>query len=200
MFGLIVLVVVGLYLLISVGVVRWAISYAKKNGKSVKRWGWGAALGMYLLVFWDWIPTVAAHKHYCATEAGFWVYKTPEQWKKENPGVMETLVSNKGQVRDYVEDGDSYTRTGYMNQRFIYISKRDGHLLFNRWRTEAEIVDNKTKEVLAREIDFYTSHEAPKAGWNGWKMWLYSEHCSTFAHRDSGGMSPIANKLEGIEK
>jgi hypothetical protein len=51
MFGLIVLVVIGLYLLISVGVVRWAIGYARANGKSAKRWGLGAALGMYLLVF-----------------------------------------------------------------------------------------------------------------------------------------------------
>lgn len=200
MFGLIVLVVIGLYLLISVGVVRWAIGYARKNGKSAKRWGWGAALAMYLLVFWDWIPTVVAHKYYCSTEAGFWVYKTPEQWNKENPGVLDTLVSNKGQSHSRVGNADNYIDTDFINQRFNYVFKRDGHLLFNRWRTEAEIVDNKTKEVLAREIDFYTSHEKPKAGWNGWKFWLFREHCNSFAHRDSGGMSPIANKLEGIEK
>lgn len=197
MFGLIVLFAFGLYLLIFVLVVRGAISYARKKGKSTERWGWGAALGMYLLVFWDWIPTVVIHKYYCSTEAGFWVYKTVDQWKAENPGVLETLVSNKGQVRDYVEDGDSYIRTGYMNQRFVYVSKRDGRLLFNRWRKETEIVDGKTKEVLAREIDFYTSHEKPQAGWNGWKLWLYKERCSTYTHRDSGGISPIANELEG---
>jgi len=46
---------------------------------------------MYNLVFWDLIPTLAMHKYYCANEAGFWVYKTPEQWVKENPGVAKTL-------------------------------------------------------------------------------------------------------------
>jgi hypothetical protein len=197
MFGLMVLVVAGMYLLISVLVVRAAIGYARRNGKNPKRWAWSAALGMYLLVFWDWVPTVVAHKYYCSTEAGFWVYKTVDQWKAENPEVLETLVSNRGQVRDYVQDGDSYIRTGYMNQRFLYISKRNGRLLFNRWRKETEIVDGRTKEVLAREIDFYTSHEKPQAGWNGWKMWLYRERCGTYAHRDAGDISLIASELEG---
>jgi hypothetical protein len=39
-------------------VVSWAIRYARKNGKSAKRWGWGAAIVMYSIVFWDWIPTI----------------------------------------------------------------------------------------------------------------------------------------------
>jgi len=56
--GFVIVVVFGLYVLISIGVVAWAINYAKKHNKSAKRWGWGAALGMYLLIFWDWIPTV----------------------------------------------------------------------------------------------------------------------------------------------
>jgi len=95
MFGLAVLVVFGIYLLISFLVVRWSIGYARKNGKSVKKWGWGAALVMYLIPFWDWIPTVATHQFYCAKDAGFWVYKTLDQWKAENPGVMEGLVANE---------------------------------------------------------------------------------------------------------
>ncbi|MDZ4098121.1 MAG: hypothetical protein U1E13_05400 [Methylophilaceae bacterium] len=44
MFGLMVLIAFGLYLLISALVVRGAIGYARKNGKGTKRWGWGAAL------------------------------------------------------------------------------------------------------------------------------------------------------------
>ncbi|MGC2047702.1 MAG: hypothetical protein WA635_03735 [Gallionella sp.] len=77
--GFVVFVAMGLYLLISLGVVAWAASYAKKHGKSVKRWGWGAALVMYLIPFWDWIPTVAVHQYYCAKDSGFWVYKTLDQ-------------------------------------------------------------------------------------------------------------------------
>lgn len=200
MFGLMVLMAFGIYLVVSVIVIRRAIKYARQKGKSTKRYGWGAALAMYMLVFWDWIPTVVAHRYYCSTEAGFWVYKTVDQWKAENPGVLETLISNRGQVHDYVESGKSHIDTSLMNQRFVFIAKREGPLLFNRWRTEAEIVDDKTKEVLAKEIDFYTSHEPPKAGWNGWKFWLYRERCSTYSHRDEGGLTLIAQELGGEKK
>jgi hypothetical protein len=89
--GFVIVVVGTVYLLISVGVVAWAVSHAKKAGKNAKKWGWGAVLVMWLIPFWDWIPTVVVHQYYCATESGFWVYKTLDQWKKENPGVMETL-------------------------------------------------------------------------------------------------------------
>lgn len=92
MFGLAVLLVMLAYLLFSILVVRRSVRYAIDRGKSAKRWGWGAAIVIFLIPFWDWLPTVAIHQYFCATEAGFWTYKTPEQWKRENPGVMETLA------------------------------------------------------------------------------------------------------------
>ena len=168
MFGLIVLAIIGLYFLISIGVVRKAIAYARANGKSAKRWGWGAAIGMYLLVFWDWIPTVVAHKYYCSTEAGFWVYKTPEQWKKENPGVLEGLVANKVPVLISHEGNEnSWKDAEMLNQRIKIVSKRNGELFLHRWRWEGVWVDSKNNEILARYIDFYTSHERRQAGWSG---------------------------------
>lgn len=91
MFGLIVIVIAVAYLLLSIAIVKSARRHARNTGKNVKYWGWGAALVMWLIPFWDWLPTVAVHQYYCATEAGFWVYKTPEQWKLENPGVMDGL-------------------------------------------------------------------------------------------------------------
>ncbi len=91
MLGLVVLFVIGIYLAISALVVWLATRWAKKRGRRGWVWGGVAAFAMYNLVFWDLIPTLAMHKYYCATEAGFWVYKTPEQWVKENPGVAETL-------------------------------------------------------------------------------------------------------------
>jgi hypothetical protein len=158
MFGLAVLVVFGVYLIISFLVVRQAISHARKNGKSAKRWGWGAAFIMYSIVFWDWIPTVATHQYYCATEAGFWVYKTPEQWKKENPGVMEALVANKGAPSTRQGDMKNFTDTYFLNQRINKVVKKAGPLLFNRWRWEQQVIDAKTGEVLARNIDFSTGN------------------------------------------
>jgi hypothetical protein len=91
MLGLVVLLFISAYLLVSALVVWLAARWARQHNRRAWVWGGLAAFAMYNLVFWDWIPTVAMHKYYCATEAGFWVYKTPEQWAKENPGVRETL-------------------------------------------------------------------------------------------------------------
>ncbi len=81
-----------LYGWLSCGVVWLVMRWAKKRGRHPIRWGIVAGLIMYHLVFWDFLPTLIVYKYYCATKAGFWVYKTPEQWKAENPGVAETLT------------------------------------------------------------------------------------------------------------
>lgn len=175
--GLVIFAALGLYLLISIGVVAWAIWHAKKNGKSVKRWGWGAALVMYLIPFWDWIPTVAVHQYYCATESGFWVYKTLDQWKAENPGVMEALVANKGYPSSHEGDMANYTTTNFLNSRFNLTVKHQGPLFLHRWLREDTLIDTKTNETLARYVDFSTSHERRQAGWSGWKFWLDRRDC-----------------------
>ncbi|MFA7293635.1 MAG: hypothetical protein WC023_15455 [Rhodocyclaceae bacterium] len=175
--GIILAAILGLYLLVSLGVVIGAMVYARREGRSAKRWGWSAALVMYLIPFWDWIPTVAMHRYYCATEAGFWVYKTPEQWKKENPGVMQTLVANKGYPSSHEGDMADYTTTNFLNSRFNLVVKHRGPLLLHRWLREDTLIDTKTNEILARYVDFSTSQERRQAGWTGWKFWLDSRNC-----------------------
>jgi hypothetical protein len=168
--GLVVFGLIGLYLLISVAVVIGAIKYARKHGKSAIRWGWGAALVMYLLVFWDHIPTLIAHKYYCEKEAGFWVYKTLDQWKAENPGVAETLVATKG--------APSANGAYILNQRFNWAVKKNGPHPFARWRWEQEVVDSKTNEVLARYVDFSTGSGFIGGPPRLLKFWLQNDHCS----------------------
>lgn len=197
--GFVVFAVMGLYLLISIGVVKGAIAYAREKGKSAKRWGWGAALVMYLIPFWDWIPTVAMHQYYCANEAGFWVYKTPEQWEKENPGVLETLVANKGAPSTRQGDMVNYTDTYLLNSHFNWIVKHNGQFLLNRWRHEKEVVDVKTGLTLARYVDFSTSQEQRQAGWAGWKFWLDSRHCAG-GERNKGLMYSFEHNIRGAEK
>ncbi len=176
MFGLLVFLALGIYLLFAAYAVHKARSYARTHGKSSQRWGWGAALVAFLIPFWDWIPTVATHQYYCATQAGFWVYKTPEQWKAENPGEMEKLVSNKAQV-PVRSDGDENNRTDSysLNQRIGLLNSRRGPMLFNRWEVETALVDKKTNEILGRSRDFYTIHK-PDSG-DAWKFWLHVHGC-----------------------
>lgn len=196
--GLVILGALGLYLLISIGVVTGAIGFAKKNGGSAKRWGWGAALVMYLIPFWDWIPTVAMHKYYCATEAGFWVYKTPEQWMKENPGMMEMLTTQRVWPSNHVGDMTNYISTDVINQRFNYVFKKNGPFLFSLWRHEQTIVDSRTSQVLARQMDFSTGN-GNVGGEPELRFWMHSDHCS--GGRDQAiAFVKFVGQFKGAEK
>ena len=140
--GFVILMIIAAYLLISAGVVAGAITYARKRGKSAIRWGLSAALVMFLIPGWDWIPTVVAHKYYCEKEAGFWVYKTLDQWKAENPGIAETLVANKGGAArgETFDDGYGKTATYLLNDRFNWIvTQQDISGLLLIIRTEQQV-------------------------------------------------------------
>lgn len=178
MFGLLVFLALGIYLLFAAYAVHKARSYARTHGKSPQRWGWGAALVAFLIPFWDWIPTVATHQYYCATQAGFWVYKTPEQWRAENPGEMEKLVSNNAQV-PVRSDGDknNWTHIFELNQKFNEITAHGGPFALHRWTYTRMVIDKGTGEVMAKNIDFYTIHTRDG---DAWKFWLHTHGCPSF--------------------
>ena len=171
--GFVIFVAMGLYLLISIGVVLWAISHAKKNGKSAKRWGWGAALVMYMIPFWDWIPTVAMHQYYCAKDSGFWVYKTLDQWKAENPGVMETLhqTLQQNQMTPY---GD----VDILDERFVIETNRRQPISFLPTSiSERRFIDRKTGDILEKAVDVGSGVGNIATG-GGLKFWLNQKPCA----------------------
>ncbi len=185
MLGLAVLGVFLIYILLCVIVVMWAVKAARKRG--IKGWKWGvpAALFMYLIVFWDHIPTLIAHKYYCNKEAGFFVYKTLEQWKAENPGVAETLTAYGATINDLpVETIDAGTRNARnirkINNRFIKSSedKRiNGLLPITKWTYY--ITDTVTNLKIAENINFQRGYGNPMTvgGKGSWKFWLRSNSC-----------------------
>jgi hypothetical protein len=185
MIGLIVFGAALIYLLIAIVVVRLAIRFARSNGRSAKRWGCGAVLVMYLIPFWDWLPTVATHQYYCAKDAGFWVYKTPEQWAKENPGVMETLAANKDAPSKTVYSGNNYTSIYILNPRFNWVIEKTGPFSVQRHQWKQELIDSKSGEVLARYVDFSTGENKKYFGEPPIKFWLQSKHCTGGKRNDS---------------
>lgn len=172
MFGLMVFLALGVYLAVSVWVVWLSARWAKKRGRRSWVWGGVAAFIMYNLVFWDWIPTVATHQYYCAKESGFWVYKTLDQWKAENPGVMEGLVANEVSSQS-VFDGESYTSIDVLNQRFQWITEKQNlisYLPIYRW--QSQVVDAKNGKVIARWVDFSRGK-----GSDDLRFWLSAGSC-----------------------
>ncbi len=181
MFGLIILGALGIYFLVIIAVTWFAYYCAAKNGSSFGKRLLAAAVGfliIYLPVFWDHIPTIVVHNYYCEKEAGFWVYKTLDQWRAENPRVSESLVANKNDTSTRQGDMVNYIDTYFVNKRFNLIVKHNGKLFLNRWRHERQLIDISSNEVLARFVDFSTSQEQRQAGWSGWKIWLDYKFCS----------------------
>ena len=155
---------------------------------------------MYLIPFWDWMPTVPVHQYYCAKESGIWVYKTVDQWKAENPGVMETLAANEGVPS--MRDGDetNFTDTYVLNMRIVKVVQEHRiSSVLPIFGHEQDIVDKKNSEVLARYVDYSTSHERQAAGWSGWKFWLDARHCAG-GGRDQSLMRQFKNRFRGAEK
>jgi len=204
--GLVIFMVMGVYLLISLGVVAGAVVYAQKHGKRAWLWALAAAFVMYNLVFWDWIPTVVAHRYYCEKEAGFWVYKTLEQWKAENPGVMETLPaqSKTGSPTKYEQFDDEYgeTTTFLLNERFNWVvTQQDTFRLLPIIRMEQQVKDVKKNNVLARYVDFGTGNSVKnKVGPPGpLKFWLRNGHCNG-GDRNSSLMWQFTEQFYGSKK
>ena len=197
--GFAIIVALQCYVILSLGVIALTVRHAKKRGKSGIKWGLGAAFIMYNLVFWDWLPTVAVHKYLCATKSGFWVYKTLNQWKTENPGVLETLGVHRVPPHQFEGSEDHLKSTTVWNSRIKSIHIFDGPIFLHCWRREDVIVDTKTNEVLARYIDYSTSQKRRQAGWTGWKFWLASDNCRDC--RDKAiSFVKFLNDFKGVEK
>ena len=159
MMGLMVLGFFAVYLALSVWAVTAASGWAKANNKKPWLWGGLAAFVMYNLVFWDLIPTLIAHKYYCETQAGFWVYKTPEQWVKENLGV-ETLDSLKylETAKHTGEKGNS-SWTYQLNSGLI---RKSTEFSISSWlplyKQEETIAETDTNTILIRYVDFWAGY------------------------------------------
>lgn len=172
MTGIVVIPAVLLYLLLSIVVVRLAIRFARSSGRSAMRWGWGAVLGMYLIPFWDWLPTVATHQYYCAKDSGFWVYKTLDQWKAENPGIAHGLHFKLQASRT------SYGELYVLNERFsVEVRRKIPITILPTTITEERLVDVGNGNVLAKTIRVGSKIDPAVDGLRGYKFWLGSKSC-----------------------
>lgn len=166
MIGLMVLLALGIYLAISVGVVRWTVRWARRTGRGVKCWGFAAAFAMYMLVFWDHIPTLLLYKYYCATKAGFWVYKTPEQWKKENPGVAETMTWKELSPQFDDQDGARGLR---VNERFVWKEKSLNTAILPVRLYVESVLDVKTGAIMIKRVSVGAGYSG---GMEFLKFWM----------------------------
>ena len=160
MMGLMVLGFFAVYLALSVWAVKAASGWAKANNKKPWLWGGIAAFVMYNLIFWDLIPTLIAHKYYCETQAGFWVYKTPEQWVKENQKMKEGVEYKEQLTERKIEKYGTVEKvTALINQRSSIESVGINETMLPLLRIvkgEDTLTDTKDNFILLRNISFRT--------------------------------------------
>lgn len=181
MLGFGYLLLFGLYFLLARAAVRAMGKWAKNRNKSVNLWRTLVGIGMLSIVFWDVIPVYGLYSYQCATEGGFTVYKTIDEWKKENPGIAETLTPFNGR-----SSKDGNTTRYLLNQRFAW-----DRTISKQWyivhKKDEKIIDFKTGEVLAEYIDFYTNLKNPvvtqKVKLRDFKMWMKIDSCETVGKR-----------------
>lgn len=189
MMGLMVLGALAVYLLVSIWLIFGVLNWAAKNKRS-GWWGVLAAFVMYNLVFWDLIPTLVMHKYYCSTQAGFWVYKTPEQWKAENPELTtEDLVllgDSKNMLSDFHEfkplKSDPNKEVLMINQRIYQDNSYEKNItsFVPIHKSTTFFADIKNDQKLAEEITFGSGYGSPMTtgGILGLKGWLENSTCS----------------------
>jgi hypothetical protein len=171
--GFIILIGLVVYLIISLIVIYLGVRYARK--KSIPGWKGGvlAAIVMYLLMFWDFIPFHIAHQYYCATDGGFRLNKTLEEWKAENPEVAEKLVPYENPEYTKSDSKERYV----LNQRFawdIYTTKQ----FLNIRKRDERIVDMKSNKILAQYVDYDSSQQTQRPEeFRDFKFWIYKESC-----------------------
>lgn len=140
-------------------------------------WGWSTAVITALAFFWDYIPTVLNHEYYCGKESGFAIYKSIDEWKAENLGVLETLFRDSKDRSETTTVGDERISRYLLNQRFNILVRARGPMPFHLWRYQIDLIDVGKEQVIGRYIDFSTMQVRKSGGYAGWKFWLYKEHC-----------------------
>lgn len=212
MMGLMVLVFFSVYFAISLWVIFAVLNWAAKHKRS-GWWGVLAAFMMYNLVFWDWIPTLVMHKYYCATQAGFWVYKTPEQWMKENPEVTAedlTLLGQAGKGRDILSDfherkpliSNPKKEVLMINQRIyldsLYEKNINKFVPIHKLSTFFADINNDQK--LTEEITFGSGYGGPSNLQGFIKGWLENSTCSNSSYVRPPKLDNFINQIFELRK
>jgi hypothetical protein len=168
------------YLAFSIFLVRKAVAAARNRGRKGWKWGLPVAFVMYLIPFWDHVPTLVIHRYLCATEAGLWVYKTPEEWRAANPGIAETLTWREIPTSYHSES----VELGFaLNERFVFERQRSEVPLFPVSIATSKVIDTQSREEMVRMVTIGSGY-----GLGDLRFWVGEGECS----RDPGRFWSLA--------
>lgn len=168
-------IIIGLivYSILSIIVVVIGVTVARKHGKSGWKAGALMAVLMYLILFWDLIPMRMTYSYLCNQQAGLQIHKEFDQWKKENPGVADTLVPEQDSASTKVGNKRSVSLNQRFNREIITTEYQ-----FDIRKYDNRIVDKINGDILVQYIDFDAKRnpDNPKS-LSDFKPWRYSKSC-----------------------
>lgn len=200
MLGLMYIGAAALYLAITVLAVRWAWRAGRAGGGSLVK-GLGFASSGLLLsllpVLWAVVPTVLAHRHFCATDAGFRERITPELWAKQNPDLIVRL-----QGRDLVRSSKTSRTADGFDRSMDFDGARawDSRVTTARqWsidvlRLETRIVDTSSGTVLVESVDYQTGSREHIA------FWLTRQSCFDQGASPADELIQYSRHMKGLIK
>jgi len=147
------------YLALMFFAVRWAWRKGRMDGSVLKASAFAllAFVVVYLLAFWNWVPTALTFRQMCARDAGFTVNVTAEDWIAVHGGDLAQLrdvdpnISTKSQLTP-----QGYWRSTFMGG-LLATESRSTHS--THWgmpfgRHEMRVTDASTDRVLAQAVNY----------------------------------------------
>lgn len=182
----------GIYFLISIGVVKAVIAWARRQQRRIWLWGGIAGFVMYNLVFWDWIPTLVAYKYYCDTQAGGVIYKPPEKWFQENSNLSATSLKTPrkknavGWSYEHKILPNKHGKPVIMINDFIY-----NNIDFIRYiccflpinKRIYYVADIRNDEKLFEYVTFWTGYDVLELG-SLKNYWMINGECKTSVNNE----------------
>ncbi|ACM21668.1 hypothetical protein Geob_3325 [Geotalea daltonii FRC-32] len=206
MASLLVLAVIGGYIILSALAVCFVVRAVTKGRKIKLVAGIVATIVVTLpvtTVLLEYVQTKHRLERYCREEAKVIIFKSLEEWKRENPGVAKNLKPyDDKNAPDIISKGDGLhnsSTTKFLNPRFAHITKKEGPLQLNVFRHSEELVDTKTGQVIAILTDFSSGYGNPflgaRYGWRSYKVWLATDNCPSF----DKNVTVFSNYFESIK-
>lgn len=183
MLGLMYLGTALLYFAVMWIVIRWAWRVGRNNGGSLLRsfsFAFAGFLMVYLPLFWNHIPVTLKHRSLCATDGGFNLYKTPEQWVAENRDHIAALNGiDLNKMSKSRKVGDGYDRYEYFGGLLASESRHTRSRVFqvDVLRVESLEVDVRTGAVVASLVDYQIGSR------DDVRLWFAGKSC--FAPNDA---------------
>jgi hypothetical protein len=194
-----------LFLLMCFGLLVFAMWlpawWARRHGRR----GWPYGIAVFLvamgLLFWDWLPMEISYKNKCEHAAGLTVYKTPEQWQQENPGVWETL--GPGFSHGFILNKETNSWDRYKtNDRFAEVRQKIKHW-FMVVETRVSIIDLQNDAPVIVYTDFSTSYRFFMVGgihFRNFKFWMEKRGCRWAGAFNRWQPRTVTNRLDSEEE